>query len=65
MNSINKIFLLFVLAAVFLVAVNGMDPRHYEYQGCQCQCGGERGGHCHCPYDRPMNGVYCRDGGIH
>lgn len=63
MTQINKIVLTLVAIVMFSVAVNSMDPRHYPYQNCQCQCGGELGGHCHCPYDHPMNGVYCKDGG--
>lgn len=32
---------------------------------CQCQAGGERGGHCHCPWDKRPAGVDCRSGGNH
>jgi hypothetical protein len=51
--------------ALVSIAVSLMaDAPHYPWQGCQCQRGGERGGHCHCPDNGKMN-VYCRYGGNH
>ena len=41
------------------------DTPHYPWRGCQCQRGGERGGHCHCPYGGKLPNTYCRDGGNH
>lgn len=36
---------------------------HWPWGNCNCQYGGERGGHCHCP--NQMSGTYCRWGGNH
>lgn len=44
---------------------DAMCPQHYAWRGCQCQCGGERNGHCHCPWGGQIPGVYCRNGGNH
>ena len=58
--------LLIVLFTVVLFATlsQAMDPKHYPWRGCQCQCGGENGGHCHCPKNIKLEGG-CRDGGNH
>ncbi|CAF1239523.1 unnamed protein product [Rotaria sordida] len=41
------------------------DTPHYPWRGCQCQQGGERGGHCHCPDHGKLPDTYCRYGGNH
>jgi hypothetical protein len=41
------------------------DTPHYPSGACQCQRGGERGGHCHCPDHAKMANTYCRYGGNH
>jgi len=56
---------LVAVAVMLVVAVSAMDPRHYPWRNCNCQCGGERGGHCHCAWQHKMNDVHCRNGGNH
>jgi len=48
----------------FSVGLMGDTP-HYPWRGCQCQRGGERNGHCHCPDHLQMANTYCRYGGNH
>jgi hypothetical protein len=53
-------FLLVVVSMMSIVNANG----HFSSNGCHCQYGGERGGHCHCPWGVTMNGP-SRHGGNH
>ena len=54
-----------IMMALVSIAVSLMaDTPHWPWGECQCQHGGERGGHCHCPDHAKMN-VYCRYGGNH
>ena len=55
-----------MLMALVSVAVSLMgDTPHYPWRDCQCQRGGERNGHCHCPDHAKMANTYCRYGGNH
>lgn len=59
------IILVFFAATCIVPTTDAMCDKHYPHRGCQCQCGGELNGHCHCPYGGHIPGVYCRDGGNH
>ena len=55
-----------VLMGLVSIAMSLMaDTPHYPWRNCQCQKGGERGGHCHCPDNAKMANTYCRYGGNH
>lgn len=59
-----KLVHLALLLVVLVAIAETMPARHWAcHGGCNCQVGGEAGGHCHCPRDMP--GVNCRWGGGH
>jgi hypothetical protein len=63
MNNMKLTLVLMFL--VMIIAVMNVDAHgHFEMNGCQCQHGGERGGHCHCPWWAKMD-TYCRAGSNH
>ncbi|KAJ6636637.1 hypothetical protein Bhyg_15228 [Pseudolycoriella hygida] len=68
-------FVLFAAVCVCVMLVVSAAPQrdvnnncarpdcHTTWGGCECQCGGERGGHCHCAFGREIGD--CRHGGNH
>ena len=38
------------------------DRPNFPWNGCQCQYGGERGGHGYCPTNSPLRNTNCRYG---
>jgi len=54
-----------ILLVVCITVAAAMDPRHTPWRGCNCQCGGERGGHCHCADHQKLPNTFCRHGGNH
>jgi len=59
------------VALVLLVVIVQLDVswgwcdanNHTPMWGCNCQCAGENGGHCHCPWGIQVG--HCRTGGNH
>lgn len=68
-KTMNKQLIAILVVSVIVLgvicSVAGQHNPHFEWNGCMCQKGGERGGHCHCPWDRKPPGVDCRPGSNH
>ncbi|OXA40696.1 hypothetical protein Fcan01_24421 [Folsomia candida] len=65
MKPWSLVGVLLVTLTWMFAPTEGMCARHYPHRGCQCQCGGELNGHCHCPFGGQIPNVYCRNGGNH
>ncbi|CAL8116527.1 unnamed protein product [Orchesella dallaii] len=66
LGTMKNVLALTILLIFAMICISyAMDPRHTAWNGCNCQCGGERGGHCHCAWDKKLNWAHCRHGGNH
>lgn len=66
-RKMNKQLVLIFMFAVIMIAVISSTAAHdhFAWNNCQCQSGGERGGHCHCAWNDKPAGVDCREGSNH
>lgn len=64
----KQLILVLALSVIMFAVISSVaadEHNHFPWNGCMCQKGGERGGHCHCPWDNKPAGVDCRAGSNH
>ena len=65
MKAIVALALCALTLTILVATSEAQENNHWPYGGCNCQCCGENGGHCHCADGQQIRDVNCRWGGNH